>query len=93
MFKKPLSLRERGWGEGAAKAVNAEKNGLGKKVSLLTIVNDLACLRRTLIFQPGEARRAFDHSTSQWLVSAVLSPPSGHLLPEGEGNGKGGSKI
>jgi len=28
----------------------------------------------TLSFRPGEARRAFEHSTSQWLVSAVLSP-------------------
>jgi len=41
-------------------------------------VNGFGC---TLIFRPGEARRAFGNGASQWLASAASSPP----LPEGEG--------
>jgi len=29
---------------------------------------------RALSRRPGEARRAFKHGTSQWLVNAVFSP-------------------
>jgi len=48
-IKKPLSLRERGWGEGSAKAGKTGKYGQGEKASLLTIAEVLHCLRRTLI--------------------------------------------
>jgi len=46
---------------------------------LLLKLNDFAVPSPTA--RPGEARRAFGNGASQWLASAVSSPP----LPEGEG--------
>jgi len=53
----PLSLRERGRGEGSAKAGKAGKYGRGIKVPLLMIAKELTCLRRTFIRPSGTFSR------------------------------------
>jgi len=72
MLKKPLSPRDRGWGEGTAEAGNAGADGQGK-VSLLTVAEDFTCLRRTLIRPFGapspEGRRENLHGALALAVS------------------------
>jgi len=76
--QKPLSRRERGWGEGVAKAANSGKNGLGGQTHAL--FSRFRCLHRTLIRPCGppspEGRRVYPHHaitpSASWCLAVLL---------------------
>jgi len=61
-------LRWAGLWEGSAKAGNAETYDQGKEISLLTVAEELHCLRRTLIRPSGTFSR---REKEKWPAIAI----------------------